>query len=177
MRYETYIHDATPAQSAALHDLDMVLRHVQDMYQARHHFAMVNHHGENNILHHQVRISVKYDDLVFVETHDDEGNPFSYEENREDEFYFHIWYDREGRIWFLVNDKGFPTFGKDIAYRGELNSEYDWITKGYGSRWYFFHDVAFPAIKMNFIEKIRNGMIGHYVWNTADISIFNFKEE
>lgn len=178
MQFDTHLHNATPAQAMALHDLNMVLKHVEDMYNSRHHFNMKGvTYGENKILHHQIRISIQYDDLVFVETHDDEGNLVSYEENREDDFYIHFWYDRDGRIWFLINERGFPTFGKDIAYRGELNKEYDWIKTGYGSRRYFFGDVAFNAVKHNFIEKIRNGMIGHYVWNTADISIFNYFED
>lgn len=173
----THLDNATPEQKLALHDLKQVLKTVEDFYNSRHYFKLANGNtSSHDILHHQIRISITYNELIEVGDIDDDGNPLTYEENREDEFYLHIWYDRGGHIWFLVNDRGFPTFGKDIAYRGELDNEYDWITSGHGSRRYFFGDVVFPAVTHNFINKIKDDYKGHYVWNMADISIFSFFE-
>lgn len=172
-RYDTYIADATPAQSKAMNEIQTLLETDYDLYQTRHNFRL----QANEIVHITHRITITRESEIEYTDTDGADEEYTYTENVEEEFYYHVYFSRDGHVWFLVCDDMFPVFGRDISYRGELGEEYDWMKTGHGSRRYFFHDIIFPAVKHNFIGKIREDFRNMYVWNRAEVHVFKFDEE
>lgn len=171
--HETYISNPTPVQMLALKELVCIQKSDHDLYQSRHNFRL----KANELVKITHRITVDHLTEVEIADHDHEGNPYTYMDNDSTEFFYHIFFSKDGHIWFLVCDNQFPIFGKDISYRGEIGKEYDWIKSGHGSRYYFFNDVVFPAVTHNFIQLIKENFKGHYVWNHSEFSIIEHTEQ
>lgn len=161
----------TAAQQAALAELRVLAKIDEDLYRSRRAFRL----KENEFVHLNRRITLTYEDMVTVVDTDMDGKEYEYETNREQEFYYDVWFNDWGHIWFLISETSFPQFGKDIAYWLELD-EYDWKTCGRGSRRYFFGDVIKRAVRDAFEAKL-DGLHRHFVWNHSEIAVITYKEE
>ena len=161
----------TEAQQAALKELRVLAQIDEDLYRSRHVFRL----KENEFVHLNRRITLTYEDTVTGVTSDMDGEEYEYETNREEEFYYDVWFNSWGHIWFLISEKSFPQFGKDIAYWLETD-QYDRKTCGRGSRYYFFSDVIERAVRDAFEARLE-GLSSHYVWNHSEVAVITHEEK
>lgn len=161
----------TAPQYAALADLRVLAQIDEDLYRSRHVFRL----KENEFVHLNRRITLTYEDMVTAVDTDMDGQEYKYETNREQEFYYDVWFNDQGRIWFLISETSFPQFGKDIPYWLERD-KYDRKTCGRGSRRYFFGDVIERAVR-NAFEAQMEGLHRYFVWNHSEIAVITYKEE
>lgn len=161
----------TPAQQAALAELRVLFRIDEDLYNTRSHFRL----KDDEFVHLRRRISLTYEDTYTSVETDMDGVEYEYDANREEEFYYHVWFNSWGHIWFLISNEYYPQFGKDIAYWQERD-QYDWKVCGRGSRRYFFSDVITHSVKDAFESRLE-GLKSHYVWNHSEVDVFAYTEQ
>lgn len=161
----------TPAQLALWQDLQNLSKVEQELYHSRSHFRL----KDNEFVHVPRRITLTFEDKVTVQDRDMDGESWEYETNREEEFYYHVWFNLDGHIWFLISEDLFPTFGKDIAY-WSAREEYDIRRCGRGSRYYFFQDIIDHAVR-DAVQARWEGLHCHYVWKFSDLDVITYKEE
>lgn len=159
--------------------LDGDLQH----YQERRHFRLT----KDEVVHISHRVSITFEEKHTVTEYGDDYQEYSYETNKEREFFWHVWFDNHGRIWFLCDTKGqYPRHDGEFPFK--IERDYDRRT---GTRYYFFHDVIQREV-MDTIRKIdsESKIENIYTWcgfelsveklNTADMemlypeSIFSF---
>jgi hypothetical protein len=161
----------TAAQQAALTELKMLFQVDEDLYRSRSHFRL----KDNEFVHLNRRISLTYEDTYMAVDADVNGVLHEYEDNRSAEFYYDVWFNNWGHVWFLISETSFPQFGKDIAYWHE-HDQYDWKTCGRGSRRYFFSDVISCSVRKAFEAQLA-GLTRHFVWNHSEIAVITYEEK
>lgn len=158
------------AQLALWSDLRNLSRIEQELYHSRRHFRL----KENELVHVSRRITLTFNDMVMTQDHDMDGELYEYETNREEEFYYHVWFNNWGHIWFLITDNAFPVFGKDIAHWANHDEYND--RSGRGSRYYFFSDVIEHAV-LDAVQAQWNDLSCHYVWRFSEMEVFKYENQ
>lgn len=159
----------TLAQKEAMIAIKNLVDTDFDLYQTRHNFRL----EPNEIVHVRHRITLAFNEQVVYNETDDCGEEYTYTEDREEEFFYHVWFNREGHIWYLITDDMFPVFGKDIQYWGR-DEDYDYETCGRGSRRYFFYDIISTYVPKAFESRIKD-LKRFFVWNRAEVDVFKYE--
>lgn len=140
--------------------LDGDLQH----YQMRHHFRL----QEGEVVHIAHRVSITFEEKHTVTEYGDDDLEYSYEANKEREFFWHVWFDTHGRVWFLCDTKGqYPRYDGEFPFKPE--HDYD---RRVGTRYYFFHDIIQREVmdafrKINDESKIER----IYTWGGFELSV------
>jgi hypothetical protein len=154
----------------ASHDLTMLMKTDEDLYQSRHYFNL----DYDQIVCVSHRITITFNKKTEVTETDMDGVEYTFKANEEEDFYYHVWFNRHGTVWFLITENPFPNFGVDVPYYVK-DSEYDTSVCGRGSRHYYFQDIIFHSVKDAFVRKAHIDFKSHYIWDRAKISTFKYK--
>lgn len=138
----------------ALVDLD------EGMYCQRHKFRM----EKNDVIHLRRRISIDLN---------------GYDNEDSIEFFYHIFFDRAGSIWWFIDEEHDLRLGLNTEIYWDKENDDDY--RGYDSRRYCFKDCILPDVKnaVNLViealcmnKNDHDKMINHsYIWDPSEFNI------
>ena len=145
--------------------LDGDLQH----YQHRHLFRL----ADNEVVHITHRVSITFEEKHTVTEYGDDDQEYSYETNKEREFYWHVWFDKNGRIWFLADASAFPRVDGEFPF--QIEKDYDRRT---GVRYYFFGDIINREIMDQFRKMDEESAIERvYTWGGFDLAVEKLSDQ
>lgn len=112
-------------------------------YQHRHLFRLEDH----ELMHISHRVTITFEELELKVEANYDGEEYQYDANKEQEFFWHIWFDKDGRIWFLNDVSAFPRLNGEFPF--QIEKDYDRRT---GCRHYFFYDIIEREVMDKFVK-------------------------
>ena len=138
-------------------------------YQHRHLFRL----ADDEVVHISHRVSITFDEKHMVTELGDGDQEYRYETNKEREFFWHVWFDKNGRIWFLADTSAFPRMNGEFPF--QIEKDYDRRT---GTRYYFFGDIINHEIMDQFRKMDEESAIGRiYTWGGFDLEVEKLRSE
>lgn len=138
-------------------------------YQHRHLFRL----AEDEVVHITHRVSITFEETEQRVETDEEGIEYEYTAEKEREFYWHVWFDKDGRTWFLADVSAFPRMNGEFPF--QIDTDYDRRT---GTRYYFYHDIIYSDI-MDTFRKIddESAIKRIYTWSGFDLEVEKLRNE